>query len=90
MSLEFHFNKTFLKELSKIPEKQRIKIEAFVFSEVKKYRSPDDIPNLGKLKGYKHFFKMRFGDYRAGIKITNNILVFERILHRKDIYKFYP
>jgi hypothetical protein len=50
MSLEYHFNKTFLKELSKIPEKQRIKIESFVFSEVRKYKTPEEIPNLGKLK----------------------------------------
>jgi mRNA interferase RelE/StbE len=57
MSLEYHFNKTFLKELSKIPEKQRIKIESFVFSEVRKYKTPEEIPNLGKLK-YSTLFQV--------------------------------
>ncbi len=31
MSLEFHFKKMFLKELAKVPEKQRLRIESFVF-----------------------------------------------------------
>ena len=33
---------------------------------------------------------IRFGDYRAGLKLENDTLYFERILHRKEIYKFYP
>jgi mRNA interferase RelE/StbE len=90
MSLEFHFNKMFLKELAKVPEKQRLRIESFVFSEVQKYNTPEAIPNIGKIKGYKNYYKIRFGNYRAGLRLVNNILVFERILHRKDIYNFYP
>ena len=43
-----------------------------------------------KLKGYKDYYKIRFGNYRAGIRLVNNKFIFERILHRKDIYKFYP
>lgn len=35
-----------------------------------------------------NYFK--FGNYRIGIKIINDVLIFERILHRKDIYKYYP
>jgi mRNA interferase RelE/StbE len=90
MSLEFQFNKTFLKELSRIPAAQRIKIEQFIFNDIKSFNKTEDIPKLSKLKGYKNYYKFRFGNYRIGIKIIYNVLIFERILHRKDIYKYYP
>jgi mRNA interferase RelE/StbE len=90
MSLEIRINKTFLKELSRLPVNQRKIIEHFVFNEARNFKRPDDIPNLKKLKRFKFYYRIRFGNYRAGLRIQNNILVFERLLHRKDIYKFYP
>jgi len=90
MSLEIVFNKTFLKEMSKLPKGQRKKIEHFIFTEINKYNSIKEITKLEKLAGYKNYYKIRFGNYRAGIRITGNQIFFERILHRKDIYKYYP
>jgi len=88
--MEIRVNKTFLKELARIPARQREKVEQFVFEDAAAFQRREDIPNLKKLKGYKYFYRIRFGNYRAGVKIQNNTLVFERLLHRKDIYKFYP
>jgi mRNA interferase RelE/StbE len=83
-------NKVFLKELSKIPVKERRKVEKLLFEEIESFSSFAQISNFKKLKGYRNYYKIRFGDYRAGLKFENNTLYFERILHRKDIYKFYP
>lgn len=88
MNIKVH--KTFLKELAAIPAKQRIKIEKFLFDEISVIEDPFKIPNLKKLKGYTQFYRIRFGNYRAGIRIENDTVIFERILHRKDIYKYYP
>ncbi len=88
--MEIRVNKTFLKELAQIPAGQKKKIEQFVFNDAQELGRLEDIPNLRKLKGYKYFYRIRFGDYRAGVRIENNILIFERLLHRKDIYKFFP
>jgi len=90
MSLLVRINKTFLKELAKVPAKQRSGIEHFVFTKIEQFDNPTDVPGLKKLKGYKHYYRLRFGDYRAGIRIQNEVLIFERLLHRKDIYKYYP
>ena len=90
MNLEIRFHKTFLKELAVIPLKERKKIERFLFEELPDYRSLGEIPELKKLKGYQNYYRIRFGNYRAGIRLMNNQLIFERLLHRKDIYKFYP
>jgi mRNA interferase RelE/StbE len=88
MKIQVH--KTFLKELTKLPSKERNKVENFLFKKAENFENPLQIPNLEKLKGYKSYYKIRFGDYRAGLRIKNKTLYFERILHRKDIYKFYP
>ena len=88
--MEIRVNKRFLKELAILPLKERLKIEKFLFDEVAAYNNLQQIPNIGKLQGYRNFYKIRFGNYRAGIKFENNTIYFERLLHRKDIYRFYP
>jgi mRNA interferase RelE/StbE len=88
--MNIQVNRVFLKELAKLPLRERLKVEKLLFEEVESYKSLAQIPNLKKLKGYRNYYKIRFGDYRAGLKFENNTLYFERILHRKEIYKFYP
>ena len=83
-------NKVFLKELAKLPAKERLKVEKLLFEDIESYKTFAQIPNFKKLKGYRNYYKIRFGYYRAGLRFENNTLYFERILHRKDIYKFYP
>jgi mRNA-degrading endonuclease RelE of RelBE toxin-antitoxin system len=47
--MKIGINKTFLKELSKIPLKERQKVEKLLFEEVENYKSLSQIPNIGKL-----------------------------------------
>jgi mRNA interferase RelE/StbE len=49
-----------------------------------------EIPELKKLQGTKNNYRIKTGDYGIGLKYENNIVTFERVLHRKDIYKYYP
>lgn len=42
------------------------------------------------LKANKPFYRIRVGDYRIGFMLDNDILVFMRVLHRKDIYRYFP
>jgi mRNA interferase RelE/StbE len=83
-------NKKFLKDLARIPASDRKKIEAFVFDESEKIESIESVGIFKKLRGYSVYYRIRFGDYRVGIKYENDILVFERVLHRKEIYRFFP
>lgn len=36
------------------------------------------------------FFRIRVGDYRIGIRLDGDIAIFERCLHRREIYRFFP
>jgi len=48
------------------------------------------ITNLKKLKGESGYYRIRFGNYRIGIKIEDDLVIFIRALHRKDIYRYFP
>ncbi len=84
------YRKRFLKDLAKIPEKIRVKIEKFVFDEILKFDTLDEAHKIEKMKGFSSYYKARFGDYRVGLKLEEDEIVFERALHRKDIYKYFP
>ena len=85
-----YYNKKFLKDLALIPKKDRDKIESFVFEEITTYNTSSECHKLEKLSGYQHYYKIRFGNHRVGIKLDNEELTFERVLHRKEIYKLFP
>ena len=88
MRVKYH--KRFLKELSKIPSKNRTKIEDFAFNEIPQSESIYQIGRLEKMKGYSSYYKVRFGVYRVGIRIEGDTVIFERVLHRKDLYRYFP
>jgi mRNA interferase RelE/StbE len=73
-----------------IPIKSRSKIETFVFEEIQSLNALNEIPNLKKLKGFPDYYRIRFGNYRVGVRIEEETIIFERVMHRKDIYRYYP
>jgi mRNA interferase RelE/StbE len=87
--LNIVFNKSFLKDLSKIPPEFRENIERFSFVETMAASSFNEL-RFEKLHGYKIFYKKRFGVYRVGVSYSADTLTFLRVIHRKDIYKVFP
>ena len=88
--MKVHYHKKFLKQLSKLPHETRGKIEQFVFDELPKTVSIQESGKIEKMSGYKNYFKVRFGSYRIGLKSEDNILVVQIVMHRRDIYKYFP
>ena len=88
--MKVEYRKRFLKELAKIPSHPRKEIETFVFEEFLKYDTIFDSNKVQQLKNYPGFYKIRFGDYRLGIKKEGETIIFECALHRKDIYRYFP
>jgi len=79
-----------LKDLLRIPDPVRRKIENLVFEECEHYKSLEETGIFTKLKGHKIFYRAKFGDYRVGVRYSEDIIIFERALHRKDIYNYFP
>lgn len=79
-----------MKDLAAIPAKVRSPIEQFVFEEIPGIESIQAAGKVEKLKGHTGCYKTRFGDYRVGMRVQGETVIFERVLHRKEIYRKFP
>ena len=92
MNWDINCKPRFLKELANIPDNLRKEIEQFVFEIIPKTDNPFTFHGIEKMKGYRQFYKIRFGEYRMGFKIDKKFhkIEFLRVLHRREIYRHFP
>ena len=88
--MKIGFRDSFAKDLKGVRDKGLLKRVAELIEVIEKSGSLATIPNLKKLKGGGNYFRLRFGDYRVGLALENDIVIFVRFLNRKDIYKYFP
>lgn len=55
-----------------------------------KASSMSEVRNVKKLSGYKNYYRIRIGDYRIGIEVNKDIIIFAAFDHRSNIYKYFP
>jgi len=80
-----------MKELARLPKGVKKRVEKLAFgNEIKK--DPFLGGKVGKMVGYKTYYKIRVGDYRVGVQIERQrrTVKFMRVLHRKEIYRKFP
>ncbi len=89
--MNIEFEKSFLKDIRKITDnKVRRNVERAILS-CKSAQQLSEITNVKKLTGYHNYYRIKIGDYRIGIEVTDvNSLRFLILKHRKDIYKRFP
>jgi mRNA interferase RelE/StbE len=88
--MEVRYSKKFLKQLAVIPRETRVKIEGFVFNELSTKTTIGEVGKIEKMQGYANCYKSRFGDYRVGFMFENNVLTVKVVMHRREIYRFFP
>jgi mRNA interferase RelE/StbE len=84
------FKGSFAKDLKSVKEKGLLNRVREVIEAVEKGDSLADLPSLKKLKDGGNYFRLRVGDYRIGMNLENDTVIFVRFLNRKDIYKYFP
>lgn len=91
MTWRVQFTRTFLKEMSRLPDDIRKRVEAIAFGEGIK-QDPFMSGKTQKLTGYITYYKIRVGDYRIGLHIDSSeqLIEFQRVLHRREIYRKFP
>jgi mRNA-degrading endonuclease RelE of RelBE toxin-antitoxin system len=77
-----------LKELRGTPSFQ--KIRDLCFEAIPNVGSMDEILHFSKLEGHEDYYRIRVGDYRIGLKMEGELIIFMRVLHRKEIYRYFP
>ncbi len=82
--------KKFSKDLDKIKKPKDHQAILEVIQLVKEVKSINEIPGIKKLTGYEDAFRIRSGSYRIGVFVSEELVEFARVAHRKDIYKIFP
>ncbi len=80
------FDKDVEKELDKALQLQL----ADIIEQIRTAKSLQQIPNTKKLTGYKSAYRIKLGAYRIGFMYEINKVKLSRVMHRKEIYRYFP
>ena len=82
---------TFIKDLKALRGSPVYKtIYELAFEDIPNIDNLSELTNLKKLKGSNTAYRIRVGNYRIGIFITDDKIQFSRVLHRREIYRYFP
>ena len=84
------FERSFEKDFNKLRSKGLSQSILSVVENVSSANSIEGINNLKKLTGHKTAYRIRSGNYRIGVFIESDTVIFAAFDHRKDIYKRFP
>ena len=88
--MKVHFHENFNKDLLKQKDAALAKQVRKLILRLENIHNFSDIPNVKKLQGGANYFRIRLGDYRIGIIREGDAITLMRILHRKEIYRYFP
>ncbi|MBD2778305.1 type II toxin-antitoxin system RelE family toxin [Iningainema tapete] len=88
--MKVEFKKSFEKDLGNIRKEALLQRIKAVIEEVEIADNLGNVSNLKKIKADGEYYRIKVGDYRIGIKLDENIVIFVRVLHRKDVYRYFP
>ena len=82
------YKKTFLKDVESFPSDAHKIICREAFEIIPALSSVREHEDIRKLSGHEKFYRIRVGQFRTGIELRGDIIVFYRVPHRKDISIF--
>ncbi|HNT76065.1 MAG TPA: type II toxin-antitoxin system RelE/ParE family toxin [Anaerolineae bacterium] len=84
------FEASFARDLKRIRDKLLLQRVQQTIEAIKLAPGIGSVSELKKMQGYDTFYRVRLGDYRIGIEIVDDQVIFVRFLHRKDVYRYFP
>ncbi|WP_347275758.1 type II toxin-antitoxin system RelE/ParE family toxin [Candidatus Kuenenia sp.] len=88
--MKIDFKKSFSKDLKKIKDKNILKKVKALIDTIENTPNLMEIKNVKQLTSGGKYYRIKIGAYRVGIKLENEIVVFVRFLHRREIYRYFP
>ena len=88
--MKVEFRESFARDLRALTDESlRSRLRAAIDA-VEQADRLDEIPHLKHLRGGGNYYRIRVGEYRAGLSISGDTVIFVRFLHRRDIYRRFP
>jgi len=88
--LKVEFKKSFVKDLERVRDKSLKERVRQTIERVEEAQTLQEIGNVKRLRGGERYYRIRVGDYRLGLMLEGDTVIFVRFLHRKDVYRYFP
>jgi mRNA interferase RelE/StbE len=84
------FKKSFVKSVQSVRDKRVRQLIVQCINEVETASTIQSVSNIKRLKGHREYYRIRIGNYRIGLKVESDVVLFVAFENRKDIYKNFP
>ena len=88
--MNIEFRKSFERDLRDIDDITLLQKIQTAIEAIEIAVSPSEIPNLKKMKGKGSYYRIRIGEYRMGLMLIKDTFIVVRVLHREEIYRYFP
>jgi mRNA interferase RelE/StbE len=88
--LNVRFKTSFTSDLRALKDEAILERVRALVLQIESAHSLSEISNLKKLRGSGAYYRVRLGDYRVGLALEENTVVFIRVLHRREVYRYFP
>lgn len=82
-------SKQFSKHLKNCPADIQKRF-VIVYDQLIEAKNLKAITSIQKLTGFTNFYRIRIGHYRLGFECVNDQIELLALMHRKEIYRFFP
>ena len=88
--MKTHFRRSFERDLKKVKDRDLLEKIRQSIESVESADSLSEVSSCRKMKGAAGCYRIRVGDYRIGLEADASTAEFVRVLHRRDVYRFFP
>jgi len=88
--VKVEFRKSFAKDLGKIRDQDLLDRIKVAIEEIENAENLLDMSNIKKLKADGDYYRLRVGNYRIGFIEDEEIISLVRVLHRREMYRYFP
>lgn len=88
--MNLRFERSFAKDLKTVRDGALLQRVKRIIEQVEACTDLHELPQVKQLEGAPDTYRIRVGDYRLGLVMAGDSVVFVRFLHRKEIYRYFP
>ena len=88
--MKLDFKSSFLRDLKRVKDAAVKNQVRNIIRSVEQAKRLQQISNLKKLRYGNRYYRIRIGDYRLGLIVEGDTLIFVRLLHRRELYRYFP
>ncbi len=88
--MQVEFRKTFQQDLRDIKDRKILERIRAAIEEVETANSLLSVANVKAIQGHVGYYRIRIGDFRLGLYLDKGVVAFVRVLHRKEMYRYFP